>query len=387
MNYEPIEQKGGMYPLDCNVYEAAKYRIKKCIPKFDNICVTFTGGKDSTVVLYLVDECMKEMGRADKVKVIYRDEEIVAKDTVEFVDSLVKSDKYDFYYYCLPCRDTAQLLGKEIKYIQWDKNREWYREPPEYAITTEDLGDIIIKDGMFDGFRLMLNEVNGSLLIFNGYRADESFAVYKAVQAKPNETYLSTSNISPRLSLCKPIYDWKNRDVFLYLYKNNLPYNLIYNTLLWCDIPLRSNIPLTKNASKFLPKYKLYDPDYYNQLVFMFPDLEASSRYINEISLEKIAENYGKNPEGMVKYLKENVDNSVKQGMLNGLRRALNTRNKHLKNGELKPFGGFSYYKIYLWLVYGNSLIERNGYSLKDFLFEGYTKEDYKQYVENNGEY
>lgn len=387
MNYNPIDTKDGVEALDCNVYEAAKYRIKKIIPKFDNICVTFTGGKDSTVVLYLVDECMKELGRTDKVKVAFEDEEIVPKDTLEFVDSLVKSEKYDFYYFCVPIKASAQLLGKDIKYVQWDKNREWYREPPDYAITSEDVGNIILKDGMTDKFRLMLNLLNGSVIMFNGYRSDESYAVYKSVMAKPHETYLSISKISPRLSLCKPIYDWKNKDVFLYLFKNNLEYNPIYNTLLWCDMPLRSNIPLGKSASVHLAKYKLYDPDYYNQLVYMFPDLEASSRYMSEVSLDKVAEKYGKNPEGMIKYIKENVDDFEKQSMLGGLRRAIRRRNSRLKKGEAIPFGGYSYYRMYSWLVHGHTLYERNFYSLSDFLFEGYSAEDYREYCLNKGEY
>lgn len=383
MNYEPIEQKDKIFPLDCNVYEASKYRIKKVIPKFDNICVAFTGGKDSTVVLYLVEECMRELGRTDKIKVTFRDEEFVPQDTLNFVDSLVKSDKYEFFYYCLPTLEYAQFLGKNIKYIQWDTKRRnnWERLPPEYAITTEDVGNVLLKDPMYDEFRLTLNKLNGSVVMFNGYRTEESIVVYQTVVNKPYETYLNDSKISSRLKFCKPIYDWKPKDIFLYLFKNNLPYNPVYDNFLWCGIPLRSNIPLEKGCAKSLVKYKSYDPDYYNQLVHMFPDLEASSRYSNDMSISKIAENYGNNPQGMIKYVMKNTDDSVKKEILETLKVSLRKRNTRLKNNELKPFGGFPYLSIWLWLVHSHRLVEVIRYSLKDFLFEGLSVEDYKQYM------
>lgn len=380
MNYEPIEIKNGMQPLDCDVYEASKHRIKKVIPNFDNVCVTFTAGKDSTAVLYLVDECMKELGRKDKVKVIFRDEEIMPYDTLKFVKDLIDTGKYEFYYYCLPTLAVAQLLGKDIRYVQWDNNREWFRQPPDYAITIKDVGNVLLKDPMYDAFKLLLNEVNGSLVIFNGYRADESYMVYTAVRRNPDEPYLTSSPISPRLKLCKPIYDWKTRDVFLYLLKCNLPYNPIYNVFLWCDMPLRSNIPLEKGATRDLDKYKLYDPDYYNQLAYMFPDVEASSRYSKDISVDKVAENYGNNPEGMVKYILEHIDESVKRKYLKDLKRVLIKRNNYLKEEKLLPFGGYPFIRIWLWLIYGNGLIEVVNYRLKDFLFEGFTERDYQKY-------
>ena len=129
-----------------------------------------------------------------------------------------------------------------------------------------------------------------------------------------------------------------------------------------------------------LDKYKLYDPDYYNQLTYMFPDVEASSRYSKDISVDKVAENYGNNPEGMVKYILEHIDESVKRKYLNDLKRVLIKRNNYLKEEKLLPFGGYPFIRIWLWLIYGNGLIEVVNYRLKDFLFEGFTERDYQKY-------
>ena len=46
--------------LNINVYDAAKERIKYTFDNFDNIYLSFSGGKDSTVMLHMVmDEAIK----------------------------------------------------------------------------------------------------------------------------------------------------------------------------------------------------------------------------------------------------------------------------------------------------------------------------------------
>ena len=55
--------------LDKNVYEASVERIKYTFDNFDKIYLSFSGGKDSTVMMHLVmDECIR---RNRKIGILY----------------------------------------------------------------------------------------------------------------------------------------------------------------------------------------------------------------------------------------------------------------------------------------------------------------------------
>lgn len=70
--------------IDTDVYTEAKKRIRHIIETFDSILVCFSGGKDSLAVLCLVEEVYKEMGITRKIKVVFRDEELIPDDVVRF---------------------------------------------------------------------------------------------------------------------------------------------------------------------------------------------------------------------------------------------------------------------------------------------------------------
>ena len=46
-----------------SVLEESKNRIRNCINRFDKVVVSFSGGKDSTIVLNLAVEIAKEMNK------------------------------------------------------------------------------------------------------------------------------------------------------------------------------------------------------------------------------------------------------------------------------------------------------------------------------------
>lgn len=48
---------------DKNVYEAAKQRLNFLFDEFEDIYVAVSGGKDSTVALYMTLEVARERGR------------------------------------------------------------------------------------------------------------------------------------------------------------------------------------------------------------------------------------------------------------------------------------------------------------------------------------
>lgn len=125
---------GKKYYIDNDVYSEAKKRIKKIIASFDSVIVAFSGGKDSLCVLHLVQEVYNELGITEKVKVFFRDEELIPDDVIEFVKGYAESGTYDFRYYAIPLKSSKYILGNSEEYIQWDSNRKWLRTPPRMPL-------------------------------------------------------------------------------------------------------------------------------------------------------------------------------------------------------------------------------------------------------------
>lgn len=67
-----------------DVYTAAKDRIRHMYDRFDNVVVSFSGGKDSTCVLHLTHEVAKEIDRLP-VHVTFWDEEAIPYETEDYV--------------------------------------------------------------------------------------------------------------------------------------------------------------------------------------------------------------------------------------------------------------------------------------------------------------
>ena len=69
-----------------NVYDAAIARIKLTLDRFDLVYVSFSGGKDSGVLLNLAIECAQETGQINKLAVFHIDYEAQYQATTKYVD-------------------------------------------------------------------------------------------------------------------------------------------------------------------------------------------------------------------------------------------------------------------------------------------------------------
>ena len=90
------------FRLDINVLQAAIDRIRFTFDEFEKVYVSFSAGKDSTVMLHLVIDEAKRRGI--KVGVLLVDLEGQYKLTIEHAESLFKKYKehIDLYWVCLP---------------------------------------------------------------------------------------------------------------------------------------------------------------------------------------------------------------------------------------------------------------------------------------------
>ena len=62
------------YYQDKTVYEAALERIRFLYQEFDDVVVSFSGGKDSTVTLHMTLQVARELNRLP-VKVVFLDQQ------------------------------------------------------------------------------------------------------------------------------------------------------------------------------------------------------------------------------------------------------------------------------------------------------------------------
>ena len=87
--------------LDSNVYEECLKRISFTFDNFEKIYVSFSGGKDSTVMLHMVmDEAIK---RGEKVGVLFIDLEGQYKITIEHISMCYEMyrDNIEPFWCCL----------------------------------------------------------------------------------------------------------------------------------------------------------------------------------------------------------------------------------------------------------------------------------------------
>ena len=86
-----------------NVYELAQERLHIIFKEFDNICVSFSGGKDSGVLLNLCIDYIRRNNLKRKLCVYHMDYEIQYSMTIDYVDRILEANKdiLEVYRVCL----------------------------------------------------------------------------------------------------------------------------------------------------------------------------------------------------------------------------------------------------------------------------------------------
>ncbi len=69
-----------------NVYEQVQLRLAKIFNSFDNVYVSFSGGKDSSVLLFLCIEFIRKYYPGRKLGVFHMDYEVQYNETINYVD-------------------------------------------------------------------------------------------------------------------------------------------------------------------------------------------------------------------------------------------------------------------------------------------------------------
>lgn len=210
---------------DIDVVKAARKRIINVFSNGLTVYMSFSGGKDSLCLANLVVDLINE-GRIDKsrLRVIFIDEEAI----FPCIDEMVRKWRLKFlamgvpfYWYCLEVRhfNCFNQLENDESFICWDSTKadRWVRQPPSFAIRSHPM----LKPRE-DTYQMFLGRLCANGINLIGIRAAESF------QRRQYLAFSFTHKKAGENGRVFPIYDWKNNDVWLYLYRNKIDIPEVY---------------------------------------------------------------------------------------------------------------------------------------------------------------
>lgn len=329
--------------LDISCVDAARERIRHVYDTFDTVCVQFSGGKDSTAVLYLAKEIHEERGLGP-VKVIFRDEEMVSPSVIRFMEEVRNYDWVDMEWYCLPQSQEVWVLGRREYCLLWSSMRQkqnrLVRPMPDWAIRAEHFGlDPNKKIPESIDYYTMQGK-KGKVAFITGVRANESMIRYRSCVQKLHENYIvipykMRKNIPLRFA--KIIYDWTVDDVFKYITEEHgANYCEYYDYAALTGSNSRVGIPLHAVAIRRIGDVVATEPEFYDRLYECFPQIDAQRRWWPEFNIEAVIMKYASDGwDGVKRCIEENV-------LTPGLRKramayASEFRKKHVKDKNSYP--------------------------------------------------
>lgn len=264
------------YNKQVNVYDAANERLAFIFANFERIYLSFSGGKDSGVMLNLTLDYMRKHGITQKIGVMILDNEANYEHSLKFMHSILEKnlDLLDVYWCCLPITLPCTVSHYAVDWQCWgerDKDR-WIRPMPSqpYIVNIHNCPFDFFREDMgyqefWDKFGDWYGQGKRTACMI-GIRCVESLNRFRAIMNREKETILGqmwTKKNTEFVYNCYPLYDWRTEDIWTANAKFEWEYNGLYDIFYKAGVPvhkMRVASPFMSESKSSLGMYRVIDP-------------------------------------------------------------------------------------------------------------------------------
>lgn len=279
-----------------NVYNAARRRIHWALDRCERAYVSFSGGKDSTVMLHMVAQIARERGR--RVGVLIIDLEAQYASTIEHIEDMLRTyaDVIDPYWVCLPIKLRNAVSMLEPTWCAWDPEAQpiWVRDLPTVDGVVSDPATYpwFVSRMEFEEFMELWGVwyADGRpTAAFVGIRADESLNRFRTIASTTKErleTASFTTRVADALYNVYPIYDWRTEDIWRFHAVNqSCDHNPVYDRMHLAGLSIhqmRLCQPYGDDQRRGLWLYHILEPATWSRIVQRVSGANSGALYVQE---------------------------------------------------------------------------------------------------------
>jgi len=280
--------------LDKSVLTAARERVSEVFDNFEKMYVSFSGGKDSTVMTHLVME--EAVKRNRKVGLLIIDLEAQYTETISHMEEMVEKykDNIDLHWFCGELLLRNAISDYEPKWVCWEEEKKdlWVREKPELAADLSQY-DFYVPKMEFEELMVIFGQwyaQGEDCAAFVGIRSDESLHRYRAITSLKKGLMFNnrkwSTKVAPGVFNVYPIYDWRTEDIWLFHSKyKHLCHNKVYDLMTKAGVKFSNQRlcqPFGDDQKKGLWLYHILEPDTWYKLLNRVSGVNSGSLYAQE---------------------------------------------------------------------------------------------------------
>ncbi len=262
-----------------DVLTAAKERMAYIFDEFENIIVSVSGGKDSTVLAHLA---LQEAHKRDRrVGMFFLDEEVVYDSTIRQIDYLMNMypENTVKLWFQIEFKLTNATSYKEGQLNCWEagKHKIWMRSKQPFSIQhkpwAKEVETIRDKNKGFGFYDVLENFQNSrpDTAFLVGLRATESMNRWRAVSKNPGyKDIMWCTKLKHGSTSFYPLYDWNFHDIWKYIYDEKLKYSVIYDYMYKKGMgmqEIRVSSLIHEKSFKALVELPEFEPKTYDRLL------------------------------------------------------------------------------------------------------------------------